>query len=63
LGATSSRTIFIYRASGRITGSQKLYFGRETDTIGSIGKSPMVNYDIRGTCQQGPDMSLKKKAF
>ena len=63
LAATSSRTLIIYRSSGRITGSQKLLSGVVTDVIDQLGKSPMISYDIRGVCQQGPDMSLKKKAF
>ena len=25
--------------------------------------SPMINYDIRGSCQQGADMSRAKRAF
>jgi hypothetical protein len=63
LAATSSRTLMIYRSSGRITGSQKLLSGAVTDAIDLVSKPPMVSYDIRGTCQQGVDMSLKKKAF
>jgi hypothetical protein len=63
LAATSSRTLAIYRSSGRITGSQRLYFGVIPEVIDQLGKPTLVKYDIRGTCQQGPDMSLKKKAF
>lgn len=63
LATTSSRTLMIYRSSGRLTGSQKLLSGSVTDAIDLVSKPPMVSYDIRGTCQQGPDMSKSKKAF
>ncbi len=61
--STSWRTIFIYRSSGRISGSQRIYLGRVTDFADFMKQTPMVHYDISGVCQQGADMSKSKKAF
>lgn len=61
--ATSWKTLFFYRSSGRLSGSERLYAGVVTDIVDAMKKTPMINYDIKGSCQQGVDMSKAKKAF
>ena len=64
--ASRSRTLTIYRASGRIYGRESWYVGL-VPTIEEIldanGKKPVADYDINGTCQLGSDMSQAKKVF
>jgi hypothetical protein len=63
-GLTSTwKNYRIYRGSGRISGSVSVYFGVVMDFKEMLEKTPMVSFDIVGSCQKGVDMSMSKKAF
>ena len=64
LGFTVWENVSIYRYSGKISTSTKIYSGSATE-FEDLLKTDNITHrvDTQGTCKQGSDMSLRKKAF
>ena len=60
---TSVDDVQFYRKTGKIGGSRKTYLGSTRDIIELLATKPVVEYRISGNCQQGIDLSPKKRAF
>ena len=57
-------TLEIYRGSGRISGTVRLYMMEyKHDLLAFAGKDPYTHYHVRGMCQKGTDMSNSQRAF
>jgi hypothetical protein len=64
LGFTVWENVSIYRYSGKISTSTKIYSGNATEFEDLLKTNNITHrVDTQGTCKQGSDMSLKKKAF
>jgi hypothetical protein len=64
LGFTVWQTVTIYRYSGKISTSTKIYSGNATEFEDLLKTNNITHrVDTQGTCKQGSDMSLRKKAF
>ena len=64
LGFTVWENVSIYRYSGKVSTSTKIYSGNATEFEDLLKRENITHrVDTEGTCKQGSDMRLKRKAF